>query len=561
MKFNEKAKNGSKDIHPLMEVENINLYLKGCWKLGVPSSDLFAVNDLHQKRGISSVVNNLISLSRIAHHSLGCSVKPIGPNVNPSKPRNQAKAWSVQTVKFVSTHDVTDDSNSVVTLLNEKLKTVESSRSEIEKELKASFDRNKDMEETIIKLERELMFLKDHKASTIKSEDKNTNNIQDKDSSSNQTALQLKLKDYEDENQSLKKKILTLTKEKNTAVSNLRAEKEETSRLNSANMDLKVENLRLKAELEVLGANNPQDCEQNDSNLTVLKTDSDKTKKYHNAKIDVHLKKIKREIEDEEEKLRSYDNNGEGLFFYEKKIDESLLYHTQSIINSILNVGDIEVEGYDILKNLFKYDTGRRLFIFILKQAFKRKKSRRVERNTYELLIFVFNLILTEMNRDSSKDFNTMKIIFAMSKRINYYDTYSETARYLKFDIRYHFIWQNLLFWEQLFMSNISKQFSYEYVDSSEKEQSSKEVLFLYRSLKRFGYMMLDWGLPLEITVFFVSITSNQVKLPEKRRLAIEAKLEKCSASLLKIERKTKEKEERKLMKKEKEDERLQGSN
>jgi len=34
----------------LMEMENIGYYLKACWKLGVPSTDLFVVSDLYQKK-------------------------------------------------------------------------------------------------------------------------------------------------------------------------------------------------------------------------------------------------------------------------------------------------------------------------------------------------------------------------------------------------------------------------------------------------------------------------------------------------------------------------------
>eukprot|EP00026_Physarum_polycephalum_P002342 Phypoly_transcript_02348.p1 GENE.Phypoly_transcript_02348~~Phypoly_transcript_02348.p1 ORF type:complete len:858 (+),score=182.70 Phypoly_transcript_02348:213-2786(+) len=50
----------------LMQVENIQLYLKGCWNLGVPSSDLFVTSDLHNKKGIPQVLQNIVSLARVA---------------------------------------------------------------------------------------------------------------------------------------------------------------------------------------------------------------------------------------------------------------------------------------------------------------------------------------------------------------------------------------------------------------------------------------------------------------------------------------------------------------
>jgi hypothetical protein len=49
----------------LMEVENIQLYLKACWKLGVPSSDLFVSSDLFNQKDIPQVLQNVVSLARV----------------------------------------------------------------------------------------------------------------------------------------------------------------------------------------------------------------------------------------------------------------------------------------------------------------------------------------------------------------------------------------------------------------------------------------------------------------------------------------------------------------
>ena len=50
----------------LMEMENIKLYLEGCWKLGIPSSCLFVSSDLYKARGMNEVLNNLEALSKLA---------------------------------------------------------------------------------------------------------------------------------------------------------------------------------------------------------------------------------------------------------------------------------------------------------------------------------------------------------------------------------------------------------------------------------------------------------------------------------------------------------------
>ncbi len=50
-------------FHPIPQ-ENINNYLKGCYKIGISSADLFITSDLFQKRGIPQVVQNITSVAR-----------------------------------------------------------------------------------------------------------------------------------------------------------------------------------------------------------------------------------------------------------------------------------------------------------------------------------------------------------------------------------------------------------------------------------------------------------------------------------------------------------------
>ncbi|KYQ92066.1 hypothetical protein DLAC_06904 [Tieghemostelium lacteum] len=52
---------------PLMQIENIGLYLKACWKVGIPSSDLFVTSDLYQRKSIPAVLQNIASVARSSH--------------------------------------------------------------------------------------------------------------------------------------------------------------------------------------------------------------------------------------------------------------------------------------------------------------------------------------------------------------------------------------------------------------------------------------------------------------------------------------------------------------
>lgn len=85
-KFNDKP-----ELHPLMERENINLYLDACWRLGMAKSEIFLTSDLHSRKAISSVfclvfafihiqvLTNLSALSNIAsRHGFSGNVAPIG---------------------------------------------------------------------------------------------------------------------------------------------------------------------------------------------------------------------------------------------------------------------------------------------------------------------------------------------------------------------------------------------------------------------------------------------------------------------------------------------------
>lgn len=51
---------------PLLEMDNIHLFLRGCWTLGVPSEFMFTSLELHKRQDMSKVCRNLEALSKIA---------------------------------------------------------------------------------------------------------------------------------------------------------------------------------------------------------------------------------------------------------------------------------------------------------------------------------------------------------------------------------------------------------------------------------------------------------------------------------------------------------------
>jgi len=60
-----KKYNNKSNLHVLMERENIELYLDACNRLGMDKSYLFATADLHSRRSMSAVLQNLQALSKL----------------------------------------------------------------------------------------------------------------------------------------------------------------------------------------------------------------------------------------------------------------------------------------------------------------------------------------------------------------------------------------------------------------------------------------------------------------------------------------------------------------
>eukprot|EP01130_Rhizamoeba_saxonica_P012494 TRINITY_DN526_c0_g1_i3.p1 TRINITY_DN526_c0_g1~~TRINITY_DN526_c0_g1_i3.p1 ORF type:complete len:605 (+),score=165.61 TRINITY_DN526_c0_g1_i3:378-2192(+) len=90
-----------------MERENINLYLDACWKLGVDNNHMFIPSDLHDRRGMSAVLNNIAALSRSASKWGEVNIDPIGPPAQ--RRRNNVKKWEVNIQGPVFVGEIEDE--------------------------------------------------------------------------------------------------------------------------------------------------------------------------------------------------------------------------------------------------------------------------------------------------------------------------------------------------------------------------------------------------------------------------------------------------------------------
>lgn len=89
-------------------MENINLFLKGADKIGVPKPDLFMTIDLFENKNFVQVIDSLFAFARCALSKYpNCGLEPLGPKLAQVNVRKfsaeklEAGKWipSQQTVK------------------------------------------------------------------------------------------------------------------------------------------------------------------------------------------------------------------------------------------------------------------------------------------------------------------------------------------------------------------------------------------------------------------------------------------------------------------------------
>lgn len=77
--------------HVLEERNNIDAYLQGCKKLGIPSQDMFILSDLHSRASISAVLFNIYALGRQAQVIGGFNGPRLGVQYNVSIEEQQRR--------------------------------------------------------------------------------------------------------------------------------------------------------------------------------------------------------------------------------------------------------------------------------------------------------------------------------------------------------------------------------------------------------------------------------------------------------------------------------------
>lgn len=85
-------------LMPLLEMDNIQIYLKALWQLGVNSRDLFVTPDLYKKKGMGAVLQSIYALNLLAR-KLGYRGKLIQDEISKASEVEQKRAKAFATVE------------------------------------------------------------------------------------------------------------------------------------------------------------------------------------------------------------------------------------------------------------------------------------------------------------------------------------------------------------------------------------------------------------------------------------------------------------------------------
>jgi len=549
-KFNL-PKPGQDTLHPLMERENIGLYLDACWKLGVPSHNMFVTSDLHSKRYLHQVLQNIASLSRTAKtwgYQGGCIE---GSGVIAPQPVSlapQVKWTQVNTApNLVHTEELEDD-------MELELKETKRQLSEANKQLRR-YQYEKEL------LEKQINNQKSQtggEASALKSEiislqdELNSLNEQLRSERVVRRQSERKLTTLQDEKQQddkLRQELDLLKQEKATDDRRLKRLRENVKELEDRLELDKKESIQLQQEKEELNdINHELTAQIEDLNRQLQRTKRVENKRVAGLKQEEESPRLQRrktkplisldpallkENDQQPEEVTKLQQLGSSVFYYEKDIDNEVLKLLNDIIDRIMKNEKLDFGSITELNELMNRDSGRRVFTYLLNQRLMTTKGNTIlSADSFEFLLLLIGAALNDMHISNGADYISAKILLETSHSL--YNDARGSPRFIKDYIKSHFLWQNLRFWEEYFWDTISKKYRKAIEGVTAKDAiERKQKAFIATSLKKFAKIMWGWGnLPGESVKHFVSNMADkhgldkrltQEVLKEVDQIAIEA--------------------------------------
>eukprot|EP00026_Physarum_polycephalum_P000387 Phypoly_transcript_00387.p1 GENE.Phypoly_transcript_00387~~Phypoly_transcript_00387.p1 ORF type:complete len:1116 (+),score=301.59 Phypoly_transcript_00387:141-3488(+) len=195
-------------------------------------------------------------------------------------------------------------------------------------------------------------------------------------------------------------------------------------------------------------------------------------------------------------------------------VDPELLSFAGACLQDILWSRPAEFSDAEKLNELFKTDLGRRNFAKILDKFTKNIPSVVMLDQSFELLLYLMNTFLQEMDTSDSKDFTSVRILMRISCSLS--RVVNGKTEYMQDFIKHYDIWKHVYFWEESFYEELSKQHQNRNIETNEMDYGVVTNL-----LSSFAHNMNDWGVEADDIYHFVYDMCSRSAVPAKDTLLL----------------------------------------
>ncbi len=471
---------------PLLEMDNIHLYLKGCWALGVPSECMFTSAELHKRQDMSKVSRNLEALSKIAVN--------FGSKVTPLDSTQKAPPKMIQMVE-TGDDKKEDDAVELVSKTRDQIRKARATCEELEKEEGKLKDQIAETKKAWRDEKTQLVYAVSNAEKAARKAEEKDRPIRPATSAKKTSILPGKgpvmvrtasmrhtadMKDFAkarkqeaEEALALESKLLETAKGRRKRLADEEAVlKKETDDLERQVAQLEAETMHLEKELEAA--------------TQAVSTPVASPKPAAAPSVASPNKRYTRLV-----------NKGEGgsvpqeteYFFYETDVTstEMVNYLTMQLERLFKNK-DVSFEDLFKLKQLLETDEGRRVFCFVLFSTIRAKKRGSGDRkillssDSFDLVLWLINTVLQSMSTVEDKiDFFAARVLMKYSRlivrelsvatankdganapkkspRTLLSSVHKETESIQRF-IKSDPMWRSLAFWQELFNGDVNKKF------------------------------------------------------------------------------------------------------
>jgi len=481
---------------PLLEMDNIHLYLKGCWALGVPSECMFTSAELHKRQDMSKVSRNLEALSKIAVN--------FGSKVTPLDSTQKAPPKMIQMVETGDDKKDEDDAVELVSKTRDQIRKARATCEELEKEEGRLKDQIAETKRAWRDEKTQLVYAVSNAEKAARKAEEKDRPIRPTTSAKKTSILPGKgpvmvrtasmrhtadMKDFAkarkqeaEEALATESKLLEIAKDRRKRLADEEAVlKKETEDLERQVAQLEAETMHLEKELEAAVAVTSPVV----THKPVAAPSSPVTspsKRYTRLVNKGEAGSVPQETE---------------YFFYETDVTstEMVNYLTMQLERLFKNK-DVSFEDLFKLKQLLETDEGRRVFCFVLFSTIRAKKRGSGDRkillssDSFDLVLWLINTVLQSMSTMEDKiDFFAARVLMKYSRlivrelsvataskdgpnapkkspRTLLSSVHKETESIQRF-IKSDPMWRSLVFWQELFNGDVNKKFKKKFSGSS----------------------------------------------------------------------------------------------